>query len=88
MRAAKRNGNFDLGILEIRGHRPEAIAEANPPMKIYENPISRDLTLLHEIQHDKGILWEESEQVSVAICFFKLFFLYNACISDIEKFAR
>lgn len=63
MRQAKRNGTFDLGILEIKGRRLGAVVEACTPVEIYTDHPARDLSLLHDIQCDKGVLWDESEQV-------------------------
>jgi hypothetical protein len=63
VRQAKRAGTFDLGILEIKGPRPGAVRETCPPVVIYENRATAEVSLLHVLQSDKGVLWEETEHV-------------------------
>ena len=63
VRQAKREGTFDLGILEIKGSRPDAVTEASAPSQIYASAEAQEAAYLHDIQLDKGVMWEEAEQV-------------------------
>lgn len=50
--------------MEIKGPRPDSVKEACDPVVIYENGVTREVALIHEVQRDRGIQWEEGNKVS------------------------
>lgn len=65
VRQSKRDGTFDVGIVEIKGPRPGAVTFTSSPVQVYKNDATKDISLLNEIQMDKGIMWEEAEEVYI-----------------------
>lgn len=63
VRQAKRDGVFDMGILEVRGRRNGAVREIGPAEVVYFDQKTKDTTFLHEVEVDRAVLWDETIQV-------------------------
>lgn len=60
IRQAKRDGDFDDGILEMRGRRVQFVGE---PAVLCLDPSSNRPTLLFTAQVDRGVSWDRTQQL-------------------------
>lgn len=64
VRAAKRDGTFDMGVMELGGAGSK-IKEGAPVEVLYTDPETNSDTCLNTIEVDRGLEWEDVLAVGI-----------------------
>lgn len=62
MRAAKRDGTYDMGVMELGG--PHCSIKLGAPAEVlYKDPATNGETCLNTIEVDRGLAWDNVMEV-------------------------